>query len=110
MLPETKPSNCRNVLRDSGKPYPRSGCAVCKNGGLMGCPYKKEINGPDFEDGPEFEGYALRAGVKQEPYAYIDDKNRLVKISGHVYFDGGFVDANSEIPDNWKTLVLVEKA
>ena len=46
---------------------------------------------------------------KQEPYAYIDDKNRLVKISGHVYFDGGFVDANREIPDSWKTLLLVEK-
>ena len=39
------------------------------------------------------------------PYAYIDDKNRLVKISGHVYFDGGFVDANSEIPDSWTALV-----
>lgn len=54
----------------------------------------------------------LRNGArqsKQEPYAYIDDKNRLVKISGRVYFDGGFVDANSEIPDSWKTLVLVEK-
>jgi len=46
---------------------------------------------------------------KQEPYAYIDDKNRLVKISGHVYFDGGFVDANSEIPDSWTALVLAEK-
>jgi hypothetical protein len=141
-----KPSNCRNALRDSGKPYPRSGCAVCKNGGLMGCPYEKEnviankeLNGfstyPVFKDGGTWgfydeagivggEGFAteieaayklgrycyeLDHGPKQEPYAYIDDKNRLVKISGHVYFDGGFVDANSEIPDSWKTLVLVEK-
>lgn len=35
-----RPSLCRNALRDAGKPYPRSGCAVCRNGGLVGCPYE----------------------------------------------------------------------
>jgi len=149
MLPETKPSNCRNVLRDSGQPYPRSGCAVCKNGGLMGCPYEKENVTGDEEIAdalaitehtlsPHLEALlstwpehkvikllklkvklchgiidsltlALNGRPPMVTYAYIDDKNRLVKISGHVYFDGGFVDANSEIPDSWKTLVLVEK-
>ncbi|MRX32783.1 hypothetical protein [Aminobacter sp. MDW-2] len=33
------PANCRNRLRDEGKPYPRSGCASCGSG-LMGCPYE----------------------------------------------------------------------
>ena len=34
-----RPTLCRNALRDAGKPYPRSGCVVCQNGGMMGCPY-----------------------------------------------------------------------
>lgn len=37
-----KPSLCRNRLRDEGKAYPRSGCAVCKTGGMLGCPYEKK--------------------------------------------------------------------
>lgn len=36
---ETRPAACRNRLRDEGKAYPRSGCAVCKDGGMRGCPY-----------------------------------------------------------------------
>lgn len=36
---EQRPKNCRNQLRDDGKPYPKSGCDVCKTGGLTGCPY-----------------------------------------------------------------------
>lgn len=35
-----KPANCRNRLRDEGQPYPKSGCASCGNGGLMGCPHE----------------------------------------------------------------------
>lgn len=35
-----RPALCRNQLRAEGKPYPRSGCAVCRNGGLVGCPYE----------------------------------------------------------------------
>lgn len=35
-----RPNNCRNVLRDEGKPYPKSGCDSCKTGGLTGCPYE----------------------------------------------------------------------
>lgn len=32
---------CRNELRAQGKPYPRSGCAECGNGGIMGCPHER---------------------------------------------------------------------
>lgn len=71
------------------------------------------VRGVDSDDIHSiFEKYVSEhVQPKQQPYAYayIDDKNRLVKISGHVYFDGGFVDANRAIPDSWKTLVLVEK-
>ena len=41
---ETKvvlPPNCRENLRMNLKPYPKSGCDVCGNGGLHGCPYKR---------------------------------------------------------------------
>ena len=40
--PDERPINCRNRLRDEGKPYPRSGCAVCKTGGLHGCIYERK--------------------------------------------------------------------
>lgn len=33
------PGECRERLRLEGKMYPRSGCEVCGNGGLRGCPY-----------------------------------------------------------------------
>ncbi len=36
-----RPANCRMALQAAGKPYPRSGCAVCKDGGLRGCPYER---------------------------------------------------------------------
>lgn len=36
-----KPSNCRNRLRNEGKVHPRSGCAHCKTGGLLGCPFER---------------------------------------------------------------------
>jgi len=36
-----RPDNCRNALKDAGEPYPRSGCAACGNGGMMGCPYER---------------------------------------------------------------------
>lgn len=36
-----RPINCRNRLRAEGKPYPRSGCSVCRTGGLTGCPYER---------------------------------------------------------------------
>lgn len=39
---QARPSNCRNRLRDEGKPYPRSGCNHCKTGGLTGCPFEGE--------------------------------------------------------------------
>lgn len=39
---DNRPTNCRNRLSDEGKPYPRSGCAHCKTGGITGCPFKKE--------------------------------------------------------------------
>lgn len=36
-----RPANCRNALRDAGKAYPKSGSAVCRDGGLRGCPYER---------------------------------------------------------------------
>lgn len=36
------PSNCRNQLKAAGKPHPRSGCTVCKTGGVTGCPYERK--------------------------------------------------------------------
>ena len=36
-----RPENCRNRIRDEGiNPYPKSGCAYCKTGGLTGCPFE----------------------------------------------------------------------
>lgn len=43
---DERPANCRNRLRDEGKVYPRSGCAVCGNGGLVGCIYERGIVPP----------------------------------------------------------------
>lgn len=38
--PDKRPSSCRERLRAEGKPYPRSGCDVCKTGGMKGRPYE----------------------------------------------------------------------
>ncbi|QIV65837.1 hypothetical protein Cp1R7AA1_179 [Mesorhizobium phage Cp1R7A-A1] len=38
-----RPEGCRNRLRDEGKPYPKSGCTVCKNGGMVGCRYERDV-------------------------------------------------------------------
>lgn len=38
---DLRPGLCRNRLRDEGSAYPKSGCAVCKDGGLRGCPYER---------------------------------------------------------------------
>lgn len=40
-IPQLRPDNCRNALRDAGKMHPRSGCDVCGNGGILGCPYER---------------------------------------------------------------------
>lgn len=42
---EERPNNCREVLRKQGKPYPKSGCFSCGNGGLSGCPYPQPPEG-----------------------------------------------------------------
>jgi hypothetical protein len=36
-----RPDNCTMALREAGKPAPKSGCDVCGNGGMMGCPYDR---------------------------------------------------------------------
>ena len=38
---DRRPASCRNRMRDAGKPYPRSGCNHCGDGGLMGCPFDR---------------------------------------------------------------------
>lgn len=40
-MDENRPALCRNRLKDEGKPHPRSGCNVCRNGGMMGCPHER---------------------------------------------------------------------
>lgn len=40
---DTRPANCRNRLKDAGKPYPRSGCNLFgQNCIFRGCPYIKD--------------------------------------------------------------------
>lgn len=39
-MSDLRPTKCRNRLRDEGKAYPKSGCAVCKTGGITGCPHE----------------------------------------------------------------------
>lgn len=102
------------------KPEDRLPCPFCGNPKilLIGC-VLTELYGDDMaqcwcdkcggKGSQDTWNKRANAVVAKPAYAYIDDKNRLVKISGHVYFDGGFVDANRAIPDSWKTLVLVEK-
>lgn len=41
MMDDDRPALCRNRLKDEGKPHPRSGCNVCRNGGMMGCPHER---------------------------------------------------------------------
>lgn len=38
-----KPEGCRYRLKEEGKPYPRTGCAVCAPGklGTVICPYER---------------------------------------------------------------------
>lgn len=36
---DARPIHCRMRKKGEGKPYPKSGCESCGNGGLMGCPY-----------------------------------------------------------------------
>lgn len=48
---EKRPANCRNRLRDEGKAYPKSGCASCGNGGIMGCPHERADDNKDTGHG-----------------------------------------------------------
>lgn len=48
---DTRPQLCRNRLRDEGQAYPRSGCAVCRDGGMMGCPHERRPNPPTTGSG-----------------------------------------------------------
>ena len=35
-----RPTNCRERLRDEGKPYPRSSCQACNQKLIFNCPWK----------------------------------------------------------------------
>lgn len=39
---DKRPFNCRNRLRDNGKAYPKSGCRVCTDFLIRGCPYERQ--------------------------------------------------------------------
>ena len=51
-VPIDRPINCRNALRDAGKAYPKSGCQVCFNVLISGCPFERN-NRKTIWDGPE---------------------------------------------------------
>jgi hypothetical protein len=48
-----RPTQCRNRLRDEGKPHPKSGCEVCRDGGIRGCPYEKAMQKSEEISGEE---------------------------------------------------------
>jgi hypothetical protein len=91
-----RPNNCRNALRDAGKPYPKSGCAVCKDGGMRGCPYEKPATSDNRSDQEalaaemnrfpdEFNGDDAKLVSCIEALLSLDAKNALVPhgIGGH---------------------------
>lgn len=42
-ITDPRPANCRERLREQGKPYPRSGCSACRKSlGMLGCPHMPE--------------------------------------------------------------------
>ena len=48
---DARPQTCRNRLRDEGHAYPRSDCASCGNGGLVGCPHDRRPAPPTTGSG-----------------------------------------------------------
>lgn len=58
--------SCRNRLRAEGKPYPRSGCAVCKTGGLTGCPYERSGHLTVPSDPPAMAGEVVTESATTE--------------------------------------------
>lgn len=67
-----RPNNCRNALRDAGKPYPKSGCAVCKDGGLRGCPYERPRDEKPMTSERELEALASASTVLDNAATLID--------------------------------------
>lgn len=39
---DPRPQSCTMRLRDEGKAAPRSGCASCHMGGMLGCPHERK--------------------------------------------------------------------
>lgn len=72
MASDNRPENCRNRLRDEGKPYPRSGCGHCKHGGLLGCPFGD--NPPPSKAAKEVTEQQIR-----EINTRLDVQNEVIK-------------------------------
>ena len=55
-----RPEKCTFRLRHEGKPAPKSGCHVCGNGGLFGCPHDAEVIQQRLDA-------RLTAGMREDP-------------------------------------------
>lgn len=93
-MKDNRPTNCRERLREEGKPYPRSSCQGCggsiRNGITSNCPGKEAD--PDAAKTALMD-MAKRIGVKVETDASheyiirrIEDQHRLA--CGDSYRDG----------------------
>lgn len=81
-MTDIRPANCRNRLRDEGKAYPRSGCAYCKNGGLIGCQFDK--SNPRIKSQDEITEGRIRA-----IHSRLDvHKQAMLKLARSLNIDG----------------------
>jgi hypothetical protein len=120
-MSEPRPQDCRNRLRDEGKAYPRSGCLVCKDGGLRGCPYEgaRPLSALPVEPAPALvEGVEpvawpaildeIKAGINdtmlREPWEFVmcDDQRPMVATPGDVVCHADYNHgSDGHLPDAW---------
>lgn len=91
--PEPSPKQCRERLMREGKPHPRSGCVVCKTGGLTGCPYEKAVHEPQPPSGaPQSSNpNPVTPGLSSESGASVSERARA--ILSQAYREAGFEKA-----------------
>lgn len=81
--PEPSPKQCRERLMREGKPYPRSGCDVCKTGGLTGCPYEKAVHAPDPPAAASVSERARALLAAEYERANFPDVARTIREGGY---------------------------
>jgi hypothetical protein len=76
------PPQCRERLMREGKPYPKSGCAVCKTGGMTGCPYEKAVHAPNPPSGASLSSNPnpVTPGLSSEPGVSVSERAREILI------------------------------